>query len=277
MCYNTASVICFGFIDPFYFFFFWSLFYLFPLWSSLLPSFCLLQVLFVLRVRFFGARVLLSVFVFFSSEGGGNTLPDLSCLMRPLLLVVLTGRKSLNQEMSGSGLPLAAQSMVAVRVRSTTFNWGPMSMVGKPGGSWSSAETNKNHSGVQRKHDNEPPTLLLPLHSRVGEEKTKLLIQTESVDYRVSQLKRKYIREEIGERERDREKHAYFNFVNLSVALLHRLLFLHAVGFSTRILHTVRQTHCCEQTQNTYSATHILQIQGPYRSTEWSSRPRWIK
>lgn len=47
----------------------------------------------------------------------------------------------MNQEMSGSGLPLAAQSMVAVRVRSTTFNCGPMSMVGKPGGSWSSAQT----------------------------------------------------------------------------------------------------------------------------------------
>ena len=46
----------------------------------------------------------------------------------------------MNQEMSGSGLPLAAQSMVAVRVRSTTFNCGPMSMVGKPGGSWSSAK-----------------------------------------------------------------------------------------------------------------------------------------
>lgn len=70
---------------------------------------------------------------------GGN-LPDRSCLMRPLLLVVLTGRKSLNQEMSGSGLPLAAQSIVAVRVRSTTFSCGPMSMVGKPEGSWSSAE-----------------------------------------------------------------------------------------------------------------------------------------
>lgn len=73
--------------------------------------------------------------------GGGGGLPDLSCLIRPLLVVVLTGRKSLNQEMSGSGLPLAAQSIVAVRVRSTTFNWGPMSMVGKPGGSWSSAQT----------------------------------------------------------------------------------------------------------------------------------------
>lgn len=79
----------------------------------------------------------------FSSGGGSDTLPDLSCLMRPLLLVVLTGRKSLNQEISGSGLPLAAQSMVAVRVRSTTFNWGPMSMVGKPGGSWSSVKTKR--------------------------------------------------------------------------------------------------------------------------------------
>lgn len=76
-------------------------------------------------------------------RGGGGGLPDLSCLIRPLLVVVLTGRKSLNQEMSGSGLPLAAQSMVAVRVRSTTFNWGPMSMVGKPGGSWSSAQTRR--------------------------------------------------------------------------------------------------------------------------------------
>lgn len=79
----------------------------------------------------------------FRKTGGGEGLPDLSCLIRPLLLVVLTGRKSLNQEMSGSGLPLAAQSMVAVRVRSTTFNCGPMSMVGKPGGSWSSAQTRR--------------------------------------------------------------------------------------------------------------------------------------
>lgn len=79
----------------------------------------------------------------FQKEGRRRSLPDLSCLMRPLLLVVLTGRKSLNQEMSGSGLPLAAQSMVAVRVRSTTFNCGPMSMVGKPGGSWSSAQTRR--------------------------------------------------------------------------------------------------------------------------------------
>lgn len=76
----------------------------------------------------------------FSAE---EAVPDLSCLMRPLLLVVLTGRKSLNHEMSGSGLPLAAQSMVAVRVRSTTFNCGPMSMVGKPRGSWSSIEGGK--------------------------------------------------------------------------------------------------------------------------------------
>lgn len=59
-------------------------------------------------------------------------------MIRPLLLDVLTGRKSLNQVISGSGLPLAAQSMVAVRERSTTFSWGPMSMVGNPEGSWSS-------------------------------------------------------------------------------------------------------------------------------------------
>lgn len=65
--------------------------------------------------------------------------PDRSCLMRPLLALGSTGRKSLNQVISGSGLPLAAQSIVAVRVRSTTFSWGPMSMLGKPGGSWSSA------------------------------------------------------------------------------------------------------------------------------------------
>ena len=65
-----------------------------------------------------------------------GTVPDRSCLIRPLLLLVLTGRKSLNQEMSGSGLPLAAHSMVAVRVRSTTFSWGPMSIVGKPGAQW---------------------------------------------------------------------------------------------------------------------------------------------
>lgn len=50
------------------------------------------------------------------------------------------GRKSLYQVISGSGLPLAAQSIVAVRVRSTTFSWGPMSMLGKPGGSRSSVK-----------------------------------------------------------------------------------------------------------------------------------------
>lgn len=66
-------------------------------------------------------------------------LPERSCLMRPLLVAVSTGRKSLNQEISGSGLPLAAQSMVAVRAFSTTFSCGPMSMVGKPAGRWSSA------------------------------------------------------------------------------------------------------------------------------------------
>lgn len=59
-------------------------------------------------------------------------LPERSCLIRPLLLLMSTGRKSLNQDISGSGFPLAAQSMVAVRVRSTTFSCGPMSMVGKP-------------------------------------------------------------------------------------------------------------------------------------------------
>lgn len=67
-------------------------------------------------------------------------LPERSCLIRPLLLLMSTGRKSLNQEISGSGFPLAAQSMVAVRVRSTTFSCGPMSMVGKPWGIWSSGK-----------------------------------------------------------------------------------------------------------------------------------------
>ena len=61
-----------------------------------------------------------------------DSLPERSCLIRPLLLLISTGRKSLNQEISGSGFPLAAHSMVAVRVLSTTFSWGPMSMVGKP-------------------------------------------------------------------------------------------------------------------------------------------------
>lgn len=66
--------------------------------------------------------------------------PERSCLMRPLLVVGSTGRKSLNQEISGSGFPPAAHNMVAVRAFSTTFSWGPMSMEGKPGGSWSSAD-----------------------------------------------------------------------------------------------------------------------------------------
>lgn len=58
--------------------------------------------------------------------------------MRPWLALGSTGRKSLNQEISGSGMPLAAHSMVAVLVRSTTFSWGPMSMLGKPNGNRSS-------------------------------------------------------------------------------------------------------------------------------------------
>lgn len=70
-------------------------------------------------------------------------LPDLSCFILPLLALGSTGRKSLNQVISGSGFPLAAQSIVAVRVRSTTFSCGPMSMLGKPGGSWSSGVDNK--------------------------------------------------------------------------------------------------------------------------------------
>ncbi len=75
-------------------------------------------------------------------------LPERSCLIRPLLLLMSTGRKSLNQEISGSGFPLAAQSMVAVRVRSTTFSCGPMSMVGKPWGIWSSGK--HTHTQPQR-------------------------------------------------------------------------------------------------------------------------------
>lgn len=63
-------------------------------------------------------------------------VPERSCLMRPLLLLMSTGSMSLNQEISGSGLPLAAHSMVAVLVFSTTFSWGPISMVGKPWGIW---------------------------------------------------------------------------------------------------------------------------------------------
>lgn len=70
--------------------------------------------------------------------GLGLSLPERSCLIRPLLALGSMGRKSLYQVISGSGLPLAAQSMVAVRVRSTTLSWGPMSMLGKPGGSRSS-------------------------------------------------------------------------------------------------------------------------------------------
>lgn len=68
------------------------------------------------------------------------SLPERSCLIRPLLVLGSMGRKSLYQVISGSGLPLAAQSMVAVRVRSTTLSWGPMSMLGKPGGSRSSVK-----------------------------------------------------------------------------------------------------------------------------------------
>lgn len=56
--------------------------------------------------------------------------------MRPLLLLMSTGSMSLNQEISGSGFPPAAHSMVAVLVFSTTFSWGPISMVGKPWGIW---------------------------------------------------------------------------------------------------------------------------------------------
>lgn len=67
-------------------------------------------------------------------------LPERSCFIRPLLVLGSMGRKSLYQVISGSGFPLAAHSMVAVRVRSTTLSWGPMSMLGKPGGSRSSAE-----------------------------------------------------------------------------------------------------------------------------------------
>lgn len=85
--------------------------------------------------------------------------PDLSCLMRPLLALGSTGRKSLNQVISGSGLPLAAHSIVAVRVRSTTFSWGPMSMLGKPGGSWSS-------EGRDRKNGKGPVITRSPFQGR---------------------------------------------------------------------------------------------------------------
>lgn len=65
--------------------------------------------------------------------------------MRPWLAPGSTGRKSLNQEISGSGMPLAAHSMVAVLDRSTTFSWGPMSMLGKPNGSRSSVTRGRDH------------------------------------------------------------------------------------------------------------------------------------
>lgn len=52
----------------------------------------------------------------------GLSLPERSCLILPLLALGSMGRKSLYQVISGSGLPLAAQSMVAVRVRSTTLS-----------------------------------------------------------------------------------------------------------------------------------------------------------
>lgn len=76
-----------------------------------------------------------------------KTLPDLSCFILPLLALGSTGRKSLNQVISGSGFPLAAQSIVAVRVLSTTFSWGPISMFGKPGGNWSSGGREQRRSG----------------------------------------------------------------------------------------------------------------------------------
>lgn len=79
---------------------------------------------------------------YISSKAPSLVLPDLSCLILPLLVLGSMGRKSLNQVISGSGLPLAAQSMVAVRVRSTTFSCGPMSMLGNPPGSRSSVGEN---------------------------------------------------------------------------------------------------------------------------------------
>ena len=66
--------------------------------------------------------------------------------MRPLLLLMSTGSMSLYQEISGSGFPLAAHSMVAVRVLSTTLSCGPMSMEGKPWGTWFS-EIHKEGEG----------------------------------------------------------------------------------------------------------------------------------
>ncbi|TNN78323.1 hypothetical protein EYF80_011563 [Liparis tanakae] len=65
--------------------------------------------------------------------------------------------------MSGSGLPLAAHSIVAVRVRSTTFNCGPMSMVGKPGGSWSSAKEKTREIVAEGEADEKPEAeIVLP-------------------------------------------------------------------------------------------------------------------
>ncbi len=71
--------------------------------------------------------------------------------MRPWLALGSTGKKSLNQEISGSGMPLAAHNMVAVLVRSTTFSWGPMSILGKPNGSRSSGRMqthNESHHNL---------------------------------------------------------------------------------------------------------------------------------
>lgn len=73
--------------------------------------------------------------------------------MRPWLLLGSTGRKSLNQVISGSGIPLAAHSMVAVLVRSTTFSWGPMSMLGKPNGRRSSETQNKKTKQTNKKKE----------------------------------------------------------------------------------------------------------------------------
>lgn len=74
----------------------------------------------------------------------GQRVPERSCLILPLLLLMSTGSMSLYQVISGSGFPLAAHNMVAVRVRSTTFSWGPMSMEGKPWGTWFSETHREN-------------------------------------------------------------------------------------------------------------------------------------
>lgn len=86
-----------------------------------------------------------------SDNNSSSLPPDRSCLMRPWLLKGSTGRKSLNQEISGSGMPLAAHSMVAVRVRSTTFSWGPMSILGKPNGNRSSGRMKRRKEYIQHK------------------------------------------------------------------------------------------------------------------------------